>query len=159
MKIKSNQLAILVVIILFGGIFTSSAMNMWKTESTKIPNRIKEGVFEGAYNPEDIKGSYSFGEVSTLFDIPLEDLAYAFDLPQEIEASTFKNKDLETIYHDLAFEIGNGSVKLFVALYKGLPYELESDTYVLENAVELLKDKAELSTGQLEFLDAHTIKK
>lgn len=32
MKIKSNTLAILVIIILFGGIFASFTMNMWKTE-------------------------------------------------------------------------------------------------------------------------------
>lgn len=157
MKIKSNALAILVVFILFGGIFASSAMNIWKSECTKTPSRIKEGVFEGEYNPEDIRGSYSFKDVSELFGISLEDLAYAFNIPEEIEVSEFRNKDLEKLYDNEEFEIGNGSVKLFVALYKGLPYELQDDTYLLENAVQILKDKANLTNEQLEFLDSHTI--
>jgi len=157
MKIKSNTLAILVVVILFGGIFASSTMNMWKTECTKTPKHITEGAFKGQYNPEDIRGSYSFKDVSELFGISLEDLAYAFNIPEEIEPSQFKNKDLEKIYDNQEFEIGNGSVKLFVALYKGLPYELQSDTYLLENAVQILKEKADLTKEQLEFLDSHTI--
>jgi len=157
MKIKSNTLAILVVVILFGGIFTSSAMNMWKTESSKVPKLIEEGDFKGEYNPEDIRGSYSFGEVSELFNIPLEDLADAFDLPKEVEVTEFKNKDLETLYEGLEFEVGNSSVKLFVALYKGLPYELEDDTYLLQNAVKILIDKGHLTEEQLEFLASHTV--
>lgn len=157
MKIKSNTLAILVVVVLFGGIFASSAMNIWKSECTKTPSRIEEGTFKGEYNPEDIRGSYSFKDVSELFDIPLEDLNYAFNIPKEIEPSELENKDLKTLYDNQEFEIGNGSVKLFVALYKGLPYEAEGDTYLLENAVQILKDKADLTNGQLEFLDSHTI--
>lgn len=157
MKIKSNTLAILVVVILFGGIFASATMNMWKTECTKTPSRIKDGGFKGQYNPEDIRGSYSFKDVSELFGISVEDLAYAFNVPKEIEPSQFRNKDLEALYDNQEFEIGNGSVKLFVALYKGLPYELQSDTYLLENAVQILKEKADLTKEQLEFLDSHTI--
>lgn len=157
MKIKSNALGILIITILFGGIFVSTAMNIWKTESSKVPQLIQEGEFKGEYNPEDIRGSYSFGEISELFSIPLEDLSHGFNLPKEVEASAFKNKDLEPLYENLEFEIGNGSVKLFVALYKGLPYELEDDTYLLKNAVRILKNKANLTQGQVEFLDSHTI--
>lgn len=157
MKIKSNALGILIIMILFGGIFVSTVMNIWKTESSKVPQLIQEGDFKGEYNPEDIRGSYSFGDISELFNIPLEDLSHGFNLPKEVEASEFKNKDLEPLYENLEFEIGNGSVKLFVALYKGLPYELEDDTYLLENAVQILKNKADLTQEQLEFLDSHTI--
>jgi len=156
-KIKSNALATSLVIILFGGILISSYINMWQTESTKVPNIIEVGSFKGEYNPEDIKGSYSFGDVSELFSIPLEDLTFAFNIPEDINPSEFKNKDLEKLYLDLEFEIGNGSVKLFVALYKGLPYSLDTDTYLLENAVQILKDKANLTKEQLEFLNNHTV--
>jgi len=157
MKIKSKTLAILVVVILFGGIFASSAMNMWKTESSKVPKLITAGDFKGEYNPADIRGSYSFGEVSELFNVPLEDLAYGFNIPDAVKASEFKNKDLETLYQDLEYEIGNASVKLFVALYRGLPYDLEEDTYLLESAVEVLKEKALLTQEKLAFLESHTI--
>jgi len=157
MKIKSNTLGILVLVILFGGIFAGSAMNMWITESTKTPDKIEEGASAGEYNPEDIKGSYTFGEVSELFDIPLEDLADAFDLPEDVEPSAFKSKELETIYAGLEFEVGTGSVRMFVALYKGLPYEPSEETYLLENAVQILKEKADLTKEQIEYLDSHTV--
>jgi len=157
MKIKSNTLGILVLVILFGGIMTGSAMNMWITESTKTPDKIEEGASAGEYNPEDIKGSYAFGEVSELFGIPLEDLADAFDLPEDIEPSAFKSKELETIYADQEFEVGTGSVRMFVALYKGLPYELSEETYLLENAVQMLKEKADLTKEQIEYLNSHTV--
>jgi len=155
MKIKSATLGILVVGIVFGGILASSAMDLWITESTKIPDKIVVEGAEEVYDPTDIKGSYTFGEVSELFGIPLEDMASAFDLPKEIEASTFKNKELETIYADQELEVGTGSVRLFVALYKGLPYEITEETYLLLNAIEILKEKANLSQEQIAYLDSH----
>jgi len=157
MKIKSNTLGILVLVILFGGIIAGSAMNMWITESTKIPDKIDEGASSGEYNPLDIKGSYTFGEVSELFGIPLEDLSNAFDLPEDIEPSAFKCKELETIYAGQEFEVGTGSVRMFVALYKGLPYEATEETYFLENAVQILKEKADLTEEQIEYLNSHTV--
>jgi len=155
MKIKSATLGILVLGIVFGGILMSSAMDLWITESTKIPDKIVVDGAKEAYDPTDIKGSYTFGEVSKLFDIPLEDMASAFDLPKEIDASTFKNKELETIYADQELEVGTGSVRLFVALYKGLPYEIAEETYLLSNAIEILKEKANLTQDQIAYLDSH----
>lgn len=157
MKIKARTLGILVTVIIFGGISLSSAMNLWITESTKEPDNIESGDYEGEYDPMDIKGSYTFGEVSNLFDIPLEELAIAFDLPEDIDPSTFKNKDLETIYLDQEYEIGTGSVRMFVALYKGLPYEPEELPYLLDSAAKILTGKVKLSEEQLEYLLSHTI--
>ena len=51
-------------------------------------------------------------------------------------------------------------MKWFVALYKGLPYDIEAegdDTYLLQPAVDILKRKATLSEEQIVYLDAHTI--
>lgn len=157
MKIKSATLGILVVGIVFGGIMAASAMDLWITESTKVPDKIIAGDAEGAYDPADIKGSYTFGEVSELFDLPLEDMAFAFDLPEDVEPSTFKNKELEAIYADQELEVGMGSVRMFVALYKGLPYESTEETYLLSNAVQILKEKANLTQDQLAYLDSHTL--
>lgn len=157
MKIKSATLGILVVGIVFGGILAASAMDLWITESTKIPDKIVEAGVEGAYDPADIKGSYTFGDVSELFEIPLEDMAFAFDLPEDVEPSTFKNKDLEVIYADQELEVGTGSVRMFVALYKGLPYESTEETYFLSNAVQILKEKAALTQEQIAYLDSHTV--
>lgn len=82
-------------------------------------------------------------------------MAYAFDLPKQIDASAFKNKELEKIYANQELEVGTGSVRLFVSFYKGLPYELVEETYLLSSAVEILKEKANLTQEQIAYLDSH----
>lgn len=156
MKIKSTSLGLIVVIILFGGIFGSSAFNMWKTESVKVPKQFSEGEFTGQYDPADIRGSYSFDDVSSAFNIPIEDLKNAFGLSAEIDTSIFKNKDLAELYGDLG-EIENASVKLFVALYTRLPYEMDEETYLPTPAVEILKTKGSLTQDEIKYFDSHMI--
>ncbi len=159
MKIKQSTMAIAVGVILVGGILASGSMNLFDTSCTdKEPAKISEGEFQGQYNPEEIKGSYTFENVSQYFEVPIEDLTYAFNIPQDINVSELKNKDLKALFEDSAFEIGNGSVKYFVSLYKGLPYEVSEDTYLFESAVEILKDKVNLSEEQVKYLETHTIK-
>jgi len=144
---------------MFGGIFTSSALNLWNTKNSKTPALIQEGEAAGSYDPADIRGSNQFGEVSENFGVPLDVLKIAFGLPNDIDATYFVNSDLENYYGDLEGdkEIGNGSVKLFVALYTGLPYELPEDDYLLTPAVEILKNHADLTEEQIAYLDSHTI--
>ena len=48
-------------------------------------------------------------------------------------------------------------MKVFVALYTGLPYTLSDDEYLPQSAVELLKAKANLTEDQVAFLDAHSV--
>lgn len=159
MKIKSTFLGLIIVIVLFGGILASSALNLWKTESPKIPERFDSGEFSGEYNPADIRGSYTINDVSNVFNIPLEDLRTAFGLSDEIDTSSFKNKDLSELYGDLedGIEIGNGSMKFFVSLYASLPYEIDEETYLPQEAVEILKTNASLTKEQIEYLDNHAI--
>lgn len=158
-KLKPLPLAIIIVVLMFGGIGFSGVLNYWKTESTKIPAKYTSGEYEGTYNPADIRGSYSFLDISENFDIPLEHLAKAFGLMESENAEVFLCKDLESRYAAAAekgFEIGTGSVKAFVALYKGLPMELE-DTYIPVNGYQLLKDNASLTQEQIDYLDAHSV--
>jgi len=125
-----------------------------------MPAKFESGEAAGAYNPDDIRGSYAFGEISELFDIPLEDLAAAFGLPEDVDAAAFQNKELEEIYGTLeesGTEIGNSSVKLFVAYYKGLPYEMDEEIYLPAPAVEILKARGSLSAEQLAYVDAHSV--
>lgn len=160
MKIKSKVLGTLVIVVIFGSIFISSALDLWKTESSKIPKRITEGKFVGKYDPNDIRGAYTFGEVSEIFDIPLEDLRKAFGLSKDIDVSKFKNRDLEEIYGELeeqGKEIGNASVKFFVALYIGVPYDFDEDTYLSKEAVEILKKHDVLLEEHIKYLDIHTV--
>ncbi|MGB8983706.1 MAG: hypothetical protein WCC12_17690, partial [Anaerolineales bacterium] len=64
MTLTSKPLAFILFIIMFGGIAVSSALGWWQTESTKVPAAYTEGEFAGQANPADIRGSYTFGDIS-----------------------------------------------------------------------------------------------
>lgn len=160
MKIKSLTLGILVVAILFGSILVTSLLGWWTTESSLVPASFSDGDFEGEYNPADIRGSYAFSQVSELFNIPLQTLADAFELPDSVDPNNFYNKDLEGLFEGIIpadQEIGNASVQLFAALYNGLPFDLAEDIYLPSKAVEILKSQAVLSNEQVDYLTAHTV--
>lgn len=158
MKVNKFVIGISILIIIFGGISISKELDLWETESNKIPITFNEGEFKGMYDPSDIRGSYKFVEVSELFNIPIEILKDAFELPNYIDINEFKNKDLEGLYtfKDDKIEIGNGSVKLFVALYNNLPFSLEDD-YLLNSGVEILLKKGTLTENEIDYLKNHTV--
>ncbi|MBI5961994.1 MAG: hypothetical protein HY863_00840 [Chloroflexi bacterium] len=155
MNLTSKPLAVIIFIILFGGISFSTAMGWWATESTKEPVTFTEGEFAGQYNPADIRGSYTFGDVENSFGIPSVILAQAFSIETDNPAA-FAVKSLEEIYAASEFEIGTASVRLFVAFYNGLPIDLSTDMYLPENAAVLLK-KRTLTPEQITYLEAHTV--
>lgn len=170
MEIRSKTLGAIVAIVIFGGIMGASALGLWKTKASRTPSRIQvsesagktDGDAVGEYSPADIRGNHRYAEISEMFDIPLEILSRAFALPADVDPATFKNQDFDSIYPEFEGEqeIGNGSMKWFVALYTGLPFELEDDeeaTYLLRPAVEILKSHADLTGEQIAYLDAHTI--
>ncbi|MGD8405932.1 MAG: hypothetical protein PVJ21_19915 [Anaerolineales bacterium] len=157
MTLTSKPLAAIVLFILFGGILFSNEIGWWQTESTKEAAVFTEGDFAGLPNPADIRGSYTFGDVERNFDIPATTLAQAFGVSSESDVTDFPVKDLESIYADLEFEIGTASVRLFVALYAGLPYEIADDLYLPKRAVEMLKSHATLTPDQINYLDAHAV--
>ena len=162
MEIRSKTLGVVIAIVIFGGIIGTAALGLWKPQMSNTPAKIQTNQGAGSYNLTDIRGSYRFGDISTLFDIPLEILSHAFTLPVDIDPATFQNKDLETIYPEFEGEqgIGNGSVKWFVTLYTGLPYELElddEDAYLLRPAVDILKNHATLTAEQVVYLESYTI--
>ncbi|MFC2007047.1 hypothetical protein ACFLVB_00365 [Chloroflexota bacterium] len=159
MRIRSWVLGLVVLIVIFGGIGLTMTFNLWHTKTTKAPAKFNEGVFAGEYNPADIRGSYSFGDISDLFKIPLSDLVTAFGLKTVDNPEDFKNKDLETLYANLdGGEIGTDSVRVFVALYTGLPYTISENTYLLQPAVDILKIKVTgLTESQTAFLESHSV--
>ena len=162
MKLKSWHLAVIVFVIVIGGIGISSAMGLWQTESSRIPQTFSVGESTGEYNPADIRGSFSFGDISSVFNIPLEDLAAAFGLPEDVDAAAFQNKDLESVFGYLeeegeGLEIGNSSVQLFVAFYSGLPFEIDDEIYLPESAANILKEKVDLTSEQMDYLAGHTL--
>jgi hypothetical protein len=53
----------------------------------------------------------------------------------------------------LTGDIGTDSLKLFVALYTGIPYEPEVDTQLPSTAIEVLLAQGKLSADQLNLLE------
>lgn len=158
MNLNSKTLAALLVVLLFGGILASSALGWWQTESTKEPAKFTEGEFAGQANPADIRGSYTFGDIEKAFDVSSATLAQAFGV-ETANPAAFPVKDLETIYAESAVEIGTASVRMFVAFYAGLPYDLAAaeESYLPQSAVDLLLAHGTLTPEQLAFLETHTV--
>lgn len=154
MIIKSRTLAPVIIIIFIAGITLSMGLNLWKTESTKIPARYISGDFEGEYNPADIRGSYSLSDIANSFEVSVEVLAKAFGINGVADMGAFQVKNLETIYTALpdGGEVGTDAVRLFVARYTDLPYTPEESTRLPNPAITLLKDK--LAPADLEALRA-----
>lgn len=155
MKLTSKPLAAAIFVILFGGIIFTTWMGWWQTETTREPAKYNEGELAGQYNPADIRGSYTFGDVSNLFEIPMSDLQTAFHLPPGSDPAAVALKDLEFIYSELPVEIGTASVRMFTAYYKGLPYEPSEETYLFAEAIDILKQQGHLTPQQTEYLEQH----
>lgn len=159
MKLNSKALGVVLLVVFFGGIALSIGLGTWQTKSSKQPTRFRGGDAAGEYNPADIRGSYTFGDVSELFEVPLEDLIRAFDLEDEENAPDLRVSMLEERYAGLVEEgeVGTSSVRLFVAWYKGLPYTPSGDEYLLMPSARILKSVATLTDEQITYLESHSL--
>jgi hypothetical protein len=155
MTLTSKPLAIIIIAVMFGGIFFSSAAGWWQTESNKEAAVYSSGAFAGQANPADIRGSYTLGDVEKNFGLPAAVVAQAFGV-QAAEPAAFQVKGLETMYADSPQEVGTTSVRLFVALYQGLPIDLSADTYLPESAAALLRTRP-LTAEQAAYVEAHVV--
>lgn len=157
MTLTSKPLSVMLFAILFGGIALSSAMGWWATESTKEPATFTEGEFAGLANPADIRGSYTFGDIANSFDVTPVTLAQAFGVTTD-DPAAFAVKDLEAIYLESGYEIGTNSVRMFVAFYTGLPFDLTAEeTVLLQPATDILLAKGNLMPEQVAYLETHTV--
>lgn len=157
MTLTSKPLAVIILVVLFGGIALSAALGAWQTESTKVAATFTEGEFAGMANPADIRGSYTFGDVEKNFGVPASLLAEAFAIPSGTDPAAFPVKDLEALYAGLETEIGTASVRLFTALYAGLPYDLSTDIYLPSRAVDMLNALGTLTPEQTAYIEAHKV--
>lgn len=158
MRLTSKPLALILLAVIFGGVLVTGAFNWWSTESLKVPATFTEGEAAGQYNPADIRGSYTFGDIERSFGIASAELAAAFGLPGDVDAAAFQVKELETLYEGLEVEIGTASVRLFTAFYAGLPFDLSlEESYLPRPATAILLSRGNLSAERLAYLESHTI--
>lgn len=157
MKIKPLAMALVILLVIFGGIGATMAMGVWSTTSNKVPATFKDGVNAGEANPADIRGSYTFSDISSSFKVDATVLLTTFGFPADKDPAQTKAKDLEARYAGLAHEIGTGSIRLFVALYKNLPIDLD-DTYLPAPAVPvILAANPNLTAEQKAHLESHQV--
>lgn len=155
MKIKQWLIALLIFAVIFGGIGISMLAGVWTTEDDKVPSKFDTGDFAGEYNPEDIRGSYTFQDVADTFQIALSVLYDAFGIPAETDGTAIYTKDIETAYGEA--EIGNGSVQLFVGLYKGLPVAM-LDTWLTPRGAQIvLEHNKNLTQEQINYIETHQV--
>src|SRR6056297_385788 len=146
MKLRSPHLAVLSLLFVFGGILVSMLAGVWQSESSKVPATYTSGEFAGHYNPADIRGSYSFADVATAFDVPADLLVQAFGFESYENPEVLQIKLFEDVYGVIdGKEIGTDSMRLFVALYLGRPYTPEEDTGLPLRSVQSL-----LETGKID---------
>jgi hypothetical protein len=147
----------IIFVTIFGGIAFASAMGWWATESSKVPVKFSEGEFAGRANPADIRGSYTFGDISSSFDVTPGVLAQAFGV-QVDNPGEYAVKDLETLYANSGFEIGTASVRLFVAYYTGLPFDTtDQEIHLPQSAAKILGAKNNLTTDQITYIEKYTV--
>ncbi|MBN2897274.1 MAG: 4Fe-4S binding protein [Clostridia bacterium] len=155
--IQMMGIGVTIILVMVIGVSGAIASNHFPTETEKIPTKFEDG---SGYDLDTIKGSYAFTDISEVFDIPLDVLGTAFGIP-EAEWTTIKNKDLKERYgseEGEAGEIGNGSVKMFISLYKNLPYDYETaGDYIPLKAFELLDAEGKIPEDKRNYIESHTV--
>lgn len=150
MRIGHKPLAIVVIAIFTAGIGGAYLLGYWNTTSTKVPVTIKSGEFAGMPSPSDIRGSYTWNDVAKAFSLDVNVLLEAFGATDP----SVKVNTLETIYGEAKLpegvEIGTDSVRLFVALYAGLPHAPEESTVLPVAAISVLRREGKGDSGLID---------
>ena len=158
MKVTAKSAAIILPLFFLAGIGGTMISGYWQTESSKVPVKYATGEFAGEYNPADIRGSYSFGDIEEAFAVPVDTLAKAFGFTGEADPSAVQAKLFEEMYGPVGdMEVGTDSLRYFVALYLGLPYIPEDTTALPLPALNVLKKEAGLSAEALAEAEARTV--
>lgn len=150
--ISSKVVVFATLFLMVSGIFASQSLGYWETESNKIPVLNNAGQ----YDPGDIRGSYTFGDVENIFDIRSKELADAFSL-QANDPAKINVKDLESIFEDVEVEVGTSSVRYLVSLYTGIESKLAEPVPLPKTAVDLLFKKDRITKEKYIELNAEAI--
>jgi len=156
MRLNTKLIGFMFSGIVFAGIVIANLSGLWITESEKKPTLIKEGEFAGMSNPDDIRGSYSFDDISKSFDVEPLIIAEAFGLVTD-EPEDFKCNMLEEYYANMldGVELGTDSIKQFVAIYTGLPYDGEA--VLPSTAIEVLEREGKWTADMQETYEGMVI--
>ena len=166
MKLKAQTTLLIAAMIVVAGVAISMLTGLWQTVGTRVPKLLEPVAADAggeaagsetaaAYDPADIRGSYTFGDIAKFFAIPVGDLATAFHVA-EGEAAAFQVKNLEKAF-DGTLEIGTASVRMFVACYLGASYTPTEEVWFPQSAAEVLAAKGSMTEAQAAYVAAHTV--
>ncbi len=155
--IKGWMVAVTVFVVMFGGILLTMGTGHWSTSRKKEPVKFESGE----YKPSDIRGSYAFSEIEQFYNVPVDVLYQAFMIPEEQRQPGFQIKNLEKMFTPVEIdgediEVGTDLVRVFTALYSGLPYDSPESEYMPASAVQVLVDAGKLDEAQQTYREKHT---
>jgi hypothetical protein len=140
------------------GIGLTILTGQWQTESSKVPAKFKDGELAGEYNPADIRGSYTLGDLEKAFGIPVATLAKAFGFSNNENLAQVKVKEFEELYGMIDDkEVGTDSMRFFIALFLNRPYTAEEDTALPQPAFNILKKETNLSEEVLSSIEKRVV--
>lgn len=158
MRIQAKTAGISFIVLMILGLVFFMTTGYWATESSKEPSKYSDGEFAGTSNPDDIRGSYSLEDIHIAFDIPVESLAAAFGLSDEENPRIIQVKIFEDIFGIIdGMEIGTGSMRYFVALYKGLPFVVEEGTALPKPAISILRKEGAMTEEELSMATENSV--
>ena len=144
MRLRSIHLAIGVAVLVLGSVGIASLAGLWQTEGSRVPRVIANGDAAGSFDPADIRGSYTFGDIEASFGVPAALLAEALGVvtesPELYQVKDLENASGEPVAADEApgYEVGTDTVRLIVALLADLPYEAQTTTGLPAAAYRIL---------------------
>lgn len=155
--VKGWMIAVIVPVVIFGGIYLTIGSGHWSTTRSLEPVRLDSGE----YSPGDIRGSYAFSEVEEFFGVPTALLFQAFMIPEDLRQPSFQVKNMEsmfapTIVDGAEMEVGTDLIRVFTSLYTGIPYDSSETTHLPESAFKILVQEQKLDDEQKAYWKAHT---
>ncbi|PKL09173.1 MAG: hypothetical protein CVV51_05155 [Spirochaetae bacterium HGW-Spirochaetae-7] len=151
-RIKTMPMAIIAVAAMLGGVAIAKSVGYYETTSSKNPVKFKTGEVAGLPNPADIRGSYTWMDIEKAFGVPGVEAAVAFSSPGNALDPADRVSTLEKIYAGIlpaGLEIGTGAVRLYVALYTGLPFKAEEGSVLPPGALAILAARPGIDAASL----------
>jgi hypothetical protein len=137
-------IAAAILLIFFGGIGIAKLLGWWQVAGGRTaPTVISRTESGDIYDPADIRGSSTFGEIEQYFAVPAEVIAEAFGI-EAVDAGAITAKFVDELYGEMeglsgeVIDVGTDAVKLFVAHMTGIPYEADAVTGLPESAIDVI---------------------
>jgi hypothetical protein len=159
MKIKSIHILLAVIIIIGGGIFLASELDLYNTTRVKSPRKTAEGL----YDVSDMRGSHTLEEIEKYYQLPASSVIEAFELRPDTISALFQLKDMKEIFKPVELEgeeyiVETDTVKVFASLYLKIPYVSKETFYLPEKTVNYLVENDKLTGEEKEYWQGHTFK-